>query len=107
MPTTAEMDSQQNPRSDCLCQTRVSSNTYYQNRFIVELFEQGFFSPFLCNKGIRLHKVILQERNALKLRLQLQRVNRCNPGLGQYVILPQHEEYIPQPTKQFRYFYCI
>jgi len=105
MPTTVEMDSQQNPRSDCLCQTRVSSNTYDQNRFVVELFEQvAFFSFFVM---IRLHKVILQEQNALKLRLQLQRVNRCNPGLGQYVILPQHEEYSPQPTKQLRYFYCI
>jgi hypothetical protein len=98
------MDSQQTPRSACLCRIRVSSNTYDQNRFVVELFEQV---AFRLGKSLSLHNVILQERNALKLRLQLQRVNRCNPGLGQYVIPPQHEEYSPQPTKLLYYFYCI
>lgn len=87
MPTTALKDSQKNSRSAYLCQIRVSicRGIIRTSRF--------FFPPLLSViRGTRLHKVILQERNALKLRLQLQRVNRCNPGLGQYVILPQHEE---------------
>jgi len=107
MPTTALKDSQQNLRSACLWQTSVMSKTCDQIRFVVELFEQVAFFFFFVIRGPRLHKVILQERKVLILGLQLQRVNRCNPDLGQYVIPPQHEEYSPQPTKQLCYFYCI